>query len=203
MRAGVSSFRIGLGRDLSTAWHPGLCREPLVRAVRIACTPNTPRSAFGNDPGTIIARHVNGLCRSWQRWLRNRTIDRSGSGQFCRHRRMRYDPRMENQFDSSASLQERRRQIFRETADRYASKGIALDDPAYLEQIELWIAGAITMREAMAGWDAVLAARLLSRPTQMPRETRSHSAMTTAELLSEIETVTNGWSETSDIVVSR
>ena len=71
--------------------------------------------------------------------------------------RVRLEKLMESKLNSDErslpQVSERRREIFERTRAKYAGVGIHLDDPEYLNLIERWIVGDITMPEAAAGWD--------------------------------------------------
>lgn len=105
---------------------------------------------------------------------------------------------MDTETDSHPTvLQVQRRRIFEQTKTRYAARGIALDDPIYLGLIEQWIAGAITMREAMEQWqDARRSSRSPEQAAGPNKDAHNHLSMTTAELLAEVETAMDGWSVT-------
>jgi len=66
---------------------------------------------------------------------------------------MRMESKLNIDAPSLPSVSERRREIFERTRAKYAGVGIHLDDPQYLNLIEKWIGGEITMPEAAARWD--------------------------------------------------
>ena len=128
---------------------------------------------FGpNSDDTIIRRidrNDGWIVKRLQREMRRAELIVSGSGQidgrdFCA--RVRLKMRMESKLNidgpSLPSVSARRREIFERTQAKYAGVGIHLDDPEYLNLIEKWIVGDITMPEAAARWDQ---ARRNRKPT--------------------------------------
>jgi hypothetical protein len=96
---------------------------------------------------------------------------------------------------AQVSLSDRRRAIYLRVVERFAAKGIPLDDPTFRQLVEHWIADDITLSDAVILWSDMLSkrhARMPETPVLMgpPKVLISESR---TELLAQIASVAEAW----------